>query len=113
MSPSPVMRYKIIYHVGNELTIKTRVSSGTLILKNDMAIISDSSELTILFSDVTTVEMFRLHGLGRMIRIVCKERTIFLTAVRVNFFGYFVIINFFRTGELYESLKKRVQKMAI
>jgi hypothetical protein len=107
------MRYKIIYHVGPELSIKTRVSAGTLTVQDDAACISGSSPLTIPFSDVTSVEMFRLHGLGRMLKLVCKERTVFLTVVRVNLFGYFVIINFFRAGELYESLKRRVQKDAV
>lgn len=99
-----MMRYKIIYHAGRELSIKTKVSSGTLTLHNDAASISGSTELTIPFSEVTSVEMFRLHGLGRMIKMVCKERTIFLTVVRINLFGYFAIINFFKTGELFKSL---------
>jgi hypothetical protein len=82
-------------------------------VQDDAAYISGSSPLTIPFSDVTSVEMFRLHGLGRMLKLVCKERTVFLTVVRVNLCGYFVIINFFRAGELYESLKRRVQKDAV
>ena len=74
------MRYKIIYHVGNELTIKTKVSSGILTLRDGIAGISGSSELRRSRSpDVTTVEMFRLHGLGRMIKIVCSERGIDLS----------------------------------
>ncbi len=105
------MRYKIIYHVGPELSVKTRVSSGTLTLQDDAVCIAGSSPLTIPFSDMMGVEMFRLHGLGRMLKLVCKERTVFLTVVRINLFGYFVIINFFRAGELYESLKQRVRKV--
>ena len=103
------MRYKIIYHVGPELSIKTRADSGTLTLQDDAICISSSSPLTIPFSDVTSVEMFRLHGLGRMLKLVCKERAVFLTVVRINLFGYFVIGNFFRAGKLYELLKKRVR----
>jgi hypothetical protein len=102
------MRYKVIYYVGTELTIKTKVSSGSLTFQDEMVSISDSEPLTIPYSEMVSVEMFRLHGLGRMIKLVCKERTIFLTVVRINLFGYFVFINFFRAGELYESLKKRV-----
>jgi hypothetical protein len=59
---------------------------------------------------VTSVEMFRLHRLGRMLKLVCRERTVFLTVVRIKLFEYFVIINFFRVGELYEALTKRVRK---
>jgi hypothetical protein len=103
------MRYKVIYHVGTELTLKTRVSSGTLTFQDEAVSISGSAPLTVPYSEMVSVEMFRLHGLGRMIKLVCKERMIFLTVVRINLFGYFVIINFFRAGELYESFKKRVR----
>jgi len=107
------MRYKVIYHIGKELTIKTRVNAGTLTFQDDAVSISGSSALMIPFSEVTSVEMFRLHGLGRMIKMVCRERTIFLTVVRINLFGYFIIINFFRAGELYESLKRKIRKVEV
>jgi hypothetical protein len=100
------MRYKIIYHVGTELDIKTKVSSGTLIVEGDTIRISGSSPLTIPLRTVVSVEMFRLHGLGRMIKLVCTERTVFLTVVRFNLFGYFVLINFVKAGELYEALRQ-------
>ena len=105
------MRYRIVYHVGPELTIKTKVRSGTLTLQDDAIRISGSSSLTIPFSEVISVEMFRLHGLGRMLKLICRERTVFLTVIRINCFGYFVIINFFRAGELYEALKQRVGRV--
>jgi hypothetical protein len=105
------MGYKIIYHVGNELTVKTKVSSGTLTFQDESVCFSGASALTIPFSAVTGVEMFRLHGLGRMIKMTCDGRTVFLTVVRLNLFGYFVVINFFKAGELYESLKRKIQKV--
>jgi len=106
-----IMRYKVIYHVGTELTLKTRADSGSLTFQDEAASISGSVPLTIPYSEMVGVELFRLHGLGRMIKLVCKERTIFLTVVRINLCGCFVIINFFRAGELYESLKKRVRSV--
>jgi hypothetical protein len=43
------MRYKVIYHVGQELTIKTKVSSGTLTFQDESLCISGTSALTIPF----------------------------------------------------------------
>ena len=106
------MRYKIIYHIGPEFTVKTKASSGTLTIEDDAACISGASVLTIPFSEVTSIEMFRLHGLGRVIKMVCTEGTIFLTVVRLNLFGFFVIINFFKAGELYEALKRKIPNTA-
>jgi|GEM_PF-4422590 len=104
------MRCKIIYHVGRELTLKTKVCSGVVTFQSESVCILGASTLTIPFSSITTVEMFRLNGLGRMIKLVFAENTIYLSAVRLNLFGYFVVGNFFKTGELYESLKGRIPK---
>ncbi len=106
------MPYKIIYHVGSELSTKTKVKSGTLTLQDEAVRVSGSRPLTIPFSEVNRVEMFRLHGLARVLKLVCQERTVFLTVVRINLFGRFVIVNFFRAKELYEALQQRVQKVA-
>jgi hypothetical protein len=106
------MRYKIIYHVGKELTLKTKVNSGTLTFQNDSICISGSSPLTVSLSEVTNVEMFRLHGLGRMIKLFCKERTIFLTVVRLNLFGYFVIINFSKLENFTKPSNKKFKRFS-
>jgi hypothetical protein len=107
-----VRRYKVIYHVGPEFTIKTKVNSGILTVQEEGVSISGPSDVTVPFSSVTNLEMFRLHGLARIIKMVCKDRTIFLTVVRLNLFGYFVIVNVFRAGELYEALKRKITKPA-
>lgn len=107
------MHYRVIYHVGKELSLKTKVSSGRLSFERDAACISGSPGLRIPFSEMTSVEMFRLYGLGRMIKVVCRDRTIFMTVVRFSLFAYFVIINFFRAGELYEALKRKTQRVQV
>lgn len=99
--------YKIIYHVGPELTLKTKACAGILKLQDDALCISGESDLRIPFSSITSVDLFRMYGLGRMIKMVFNESTIFFTVVRLNLFGYFVIINFFKTGKLYKSLKNK------
>jgi len=39
-----------------------------------------------------------------MIKLVCADRTMFLTVIRLNVFGYFIFIDFLKTGRLYEAL---------
>lgn len=99
------MRYKIIYHVGEEINIKTKVEGGALTWQEQSLLISGSPSFEVPFSSFVSIDMFRMHGLGRMIKLVCSDRTIFLTVVRFNIAGYFAVINFFKAGELYERLK--------
>lgn len=103
------MKYKIIYHIGEEINIKTRAESGTLTWQENSLMIQGASSFEVEFSSFKSVEMFRLYGLGRMIKLTCTDRTIFLTVVRFNIGGYFSNINFFKTGALLEKIKAQVE----
>jgi hypothetical protein len=104
------MKYRIIYHIGKEIDVKTKVESGTLTWQEQSLFISGASSFEVPFSSFISVDMFRMHGLGRMIKLVCSDRTIFLTVVRFNIAGYFAVINFFKAGELHEKLKAQLQQ---
>jgi len=104
------MSYRIIYHVGDEVTLKTKVASGVLCLDADSVNISGDTSFLVPYSDIRTVAMFRLNGLGRMLKLVCSDRTLFISVTRLNLFGYFAIINFFKTGRLCEELNARIPK---
>jgi hypothetical protein len=107
------MRYKIVYYTGPELTVKTRMISGILALDSDSLHISGKTNLTVLFSSISGVNLFRLNGLGRMIKIIHRDGTLFLTVVRLNIAGFFVIINFLKAGELCELIKKRIAQIGV
>jgi len=49
------------------------------------------------------VELFRFHGLGRVIRVEHRLGRLYLSVVRVMI-GQFAIINFFKTGALHKAL---------
>jgi hypothetical protein len=102
------MKYKIIYHDGEELSLKTKVKPGLLTLGESAILIAGPSPLEISFSSISYAVLFRLHGLGQMIKLTHDNRTIFLTVVRLNLFNYFAIINFFRAGELFKQLQSRM-----
>ena len=104
------MKYKIIYHVGNELTIKTKADSGYLVFNESSIFISGTSTLEVPYTSMIKIEMFRLHGLGRMIKLVCADCTIFFAVIRLNIFGYFVFIDFLKTGRLYEAINDAMQQ---
>jgi hypothetical protein len=104
------MKYKIIYHEGATIDVKTKVKSGLLFLSDDALVINeDSKSNSISFTTIESVEMFRLHGLGRMIKIKHSLGTLYLTVVRLNLFGYFVIINFLKTGRIYDLIKAKTR----
>jgi len=99
-----------MYHIGDEVTLKTKVASGILNLDTDSVSVSGRACYSIPYLDIRNVEMFRLHGLGRMLKLICSDRTIFISVTRVNLLGCFVITNFFKTGRLYEEIKARIAK---
>lgn len=104
------MTYKIIFHEGASIDIKTKGDSGLALLSEDALIVESSRQIAIRFSEMKSVEMFRHYGMARMIKIVHLNNTLFLTVVRFNFYGYFASVNFLKTGELYNLLKTNAAK---
>ncbi len=101
------MIFKIAYHTGENINLKTRMESGFLSIFEDNVKIEGTNNLEISFRTVKQIEMFRLHGIGRMIRLDYNDNDrIFFTVVRLNLFGFFLIINFFASGKLFEILKQ-------
>ncbi len=99
--------YRVFFHEGQELGLKTRVQKGEASLTDESLSIraKDGSLLTIPKSDLRAVEMFRLHGLGRVIRIDMANGRLFISVIRFMI-GQFATINFFGTGELHQRLRE-------
>jgi hypothetical protein len=58
---------------------------------------------TIPSKDIVEADLFRLHGLGRVIRVDYQGGRVFLAVVRLMI-GQFAFINFFATGSLHKQL---------
>lgn len=103
------MKYKIMFHSGDSIDMKTKAKTGFLVLGETALEISGDESICIAFSEITDVDLFRLHGLGRMIKIQHSSGTLFVSVVRFVLFGYFATVNFFRTGQLNNELKAAVE----
>jgi hypothetical protein len=99
-----MFRYKIFFHVGNELSLKTHAARGEAWI-DDSGLNIKGPDDTILISraDIQKVDMHRLHGLGRIIQVDHRKGRVFLAVIRLMI-GQFALINFFRTGKLYRVL---------
>jgi hypothetical protein len=97
------MKYKIFFHRGTELGLKTRVEKGQAWVDSTGVHIEGPDGFTIPSNDVRDAELFRLHGLGRVIRLEYRGGRVFLAVVRLMI-GQFAFINFFKTGALHEQL---------
>ena len=99
----PEMKYKVFFHRGDELSLKTKVSKGRAWLDDSGLHVEGSNGFTIPSGEIREAELFRLHGLGRVIRIEHNGGRLFLSVVRLML-GQFAIINFFQTGALHKQL---------
>jgi hypothetical protein len=104
MNSYPHERYRIFFHHGDELGLKTRVSKGKAWIDNTgLTIKGKNGTTSIPRANFQKVEMFRLHGLGRVIRVDHSGGRLFMAVVRLMI-GQFVLINFFQTGKLQRTL---------
>ena len=98
-------RYKIFFYAGHELNLKARASKGEAWIEDLGLNIKELGGSTTLIprTAIQEVDMFRLHGLGRVIQVDHREGRLFLAVIRLMV-GQFALINFFRTGKLYKAL---------
>ncbi|MFN3652396.1 MAG: hypothetical protein ACK47B_22700 [Armatimonadota bacterium] len=100
------MRYRIMFHTGPELNLRTPVRSGKLALTaEELRIDSPRGAITIPVVSLRRVEMSRLPGLGRVLKVTCADRTLWLAVIRFSLGSYFVLGNYLKTGELCERLQ--------
>jgi len=67
---------------------------------------------TITNDDMVEAELFRLHGLGRVIRLDYRGGRVFLAVFRLMV-GQFALINFFKTGALHKKLDTVAKAQAV
>ena len=106
------MSYKVIFHAGDDISIKTKVKTGRLTLSGGDLIVTDRDPISLPLSSLRSVELFRLHGTGRILRIMHDQGTLFVSVVRFCLFGEFAIINFFGTGKLKEEIEAAISLAA-
>lgn len=96
--------YKVFYHQGSEIGLKTRVLRGTAwIDASGLNIKGPDGTSSIPATDIKEVELFRLHGTTRVIRVDYPGGRLFLAVVRLMI-GQFAFVNYFKTGKLYKAL---------
>lgn len=109
MENKKVRSYKVIYHLGDSISLKTKVKNGRLKVTSYNIIISGKEAINISLKDIVCVELFRLNGLGRMIKLtLSNDGFLFVSVVRCLISGQFAIINFLKTGQLQKSLEKPI-----
>lgn len=106
------MSYKVLFHIGEAVDLKTKVAIGRLSLEQDQLLIHGVTDITIPFDALRSVELFRLHGIGRMLKVCHTAGTLFISVIRFNLFGLFAVVNFFATGRLKLELEAVIRERA-
>ncbi len=100
--------YKVFFHAGGDLGLKTRVERGKATLDDSTLSIDGPNGVSIPLSRIHAVKLLRLHGLGRVIQIDHSNGRLFISVVRFMI-GQFASINFFKTGDLNDRLLARAK----
>lgn len=103
------MKYNVFFYQGDELGLKTRVDKGHAWIDEAGLHISGPAEILIPSNNLLSAELFRLYGLGRVIRVEHRHGRLFLSAVRFMI-GQFGVINFFKTGKLLKEISAISEK---
>ncbi|MFZ0273050.1 MAG: hypothetical protein WB524_21100 [Acidobacteriaceae bacterium] len=97
--------YKVFFHDGPEIGLKTHVLRGTASIDaSGLNIKGPVGSSLIPSGSIKEVELFRLHGTMRVIRVDHQGGRLYLAVVRFMI-GQFASVNYFKTGELHKKLE--------
>jgi len=100
------MKTKIIYHIGNSINSQTIMKKGYIYANEEKPRIEYDKGIYNL-DDIKSVELYKMNGLGTMVKLLNKEDTIYLSVPRIfiDKGTGFAIINYFATKKLYNVMK--------
>lgn len=102
------MSYKVLFFEGETVELSTKGRTGILSLKSDCLFIRTQPEVCITYDMLRSVELLRMHKMGRMLKVTHRDGAIFLTVIRFQLFGVFAVVNYFATGRLKQELDEIV-----
>jgi hypothetical protein len=100
------VRYKVFFHQGQELGLKTRVQKGHAWVEDDGLHLAaaDGSVLLVPKASLLSSELFRLHRTCTVIRVDYEGGRLFLSVIRFLIGGQLMLVNYYRTVELHRIL---------
>jgi hypothetical protein len=104
------MSYKVLYHQGEEVGVKTRGKVGHLTFESGRLLIRGEPQVSIPIEALHSVELLRMHGTGRMLKITSAGETLFVSVIRFSLFGLFAVVNYFATGRLQKELEAAIRE---
>jgi len=102
------MNYKVLYHEGADVSLKTKGTTGQLSIEGDDVVIRSESDVRIPLASIQRVEPLRMHGTGQMIKLTHSHGTMFLSVIRFSLFGVFAVVNYFGTKRLEDELRDAI-----
>ena len=100
-----MVKYKVVYYIGEEIDLKTKVESGFIIGNiRELKLVSKTGADIKDFADVKEVSLFMMHGLGSMLKIKMTDCIFFVSVVRFCIAGKFAMGNAVGTRKLKDLL---------
>ena len=99
------MKNKIIYHIGDSINAQTIVKKGYIYVDEPNQRIEFEGGVYNL-DNIKNIELYKMNGLGTMVKLVNKDDTIYFSVPRVfiDKGTGFAIVNYFATKKLYKIM---------
>lgn len=105
-------RYKIVFHIGSSIGLKTHADKGTIDLDQHQLVVSGKfSQASIALSAISSANLIKLGGIGTMIKVESEDETVFLSVIRFMI-GQFAMTNYFATRRLHKALNKALGEVS-
>jgi hypothetical protein len=101
--------YKVIYHIGESINLKTKVLSGHIYVEKDNVVLYSKKEKTSSKLDnISAVSLFMLNGFGSMLKLEQNGRTLWISVVRFCIGEQFALVNAVGTRKLMKEIERYI-----
>jgi hypothetical protein len=107
------MKYKVLFSTDETVGLKTVGSRGTLTLEGGVLSIDGDTQISIPVESLRDIELIRMHGTGRMLRIQHSGGTLHLSVIRFSLFRWFAMVNYLATGQLRDELAAQIPNRSL
>ena len=80
------MKYKIFYNLGDELSAKTKVKTGSLLISENNIYLTESNSDIKSLNNIVKAELTTIPGGGHCIKIYCSDVILFISVIRFCLF---------------------------
>jgi len=102
--------FKVLFIQAEAVELSTKGLTGFLYWRGEGLVIHGDKDWNLPLKSISSVNLVRVSGGSKMIKLTHSRGTVFLSVIRFSFRGMFMFADYYRTRELYGRMRAYLEK---